>query len=500
MLLAFSNCFKIPELRQRILFTLAMIVIIRIGAAIPCPGVNAAVLGEFFKTVIDRQQQGSVIGLFNLFGGGALENCAIFSLGIMPYISASIMMQLVTAVVPSMGKMAREEGGRQKITQYTRVMTIALCLFQGYLFARGFETPAKIPLLQGIGDIEARIGRLVPDPGLIFEMVTVISLTTGTMLLMWLGEQITDKGIGNGISMVITVGIVARIPAALVQGFQKLVPPAGSGVEPANPLMLVAMLAFLFAVIAGTIAVTQAMRKIPIQYAKQVRGNKVYGGQSSFLPLKVNYAGVMPIIFAQSLLLFPPMVLGFLFHDAPWAHSFTNSMNEGSLYYFLYGGMILFFSYFWVATQFNPVQIADDLKKHGGFIPGVRPGQPTSEFLDFSMTRLTLAGAVFLTILAVLPMMLRRSFGIPYMTAQFFGGTSLLIMVGVMLDTMRQTETYLLQRHYDGFLKKGRLRGRSSTGVGAQGQTMDESGLVWLYVGIAIIVIAGATLSLLKSY
>jgi preprotein translocase subunit SecY len=499
MLQAFTNCFKIPELRMRILFTLAMIVIVRIGAAIPCPGVNSAVLGEFFKTVIDRQAQGSVIGLFNLFGGGALENCAIFSLGIMPYISASIMMQLVTAVVPSIGKMAREEGGRQKITQYTRVMTIALCLFQGYLFARGFEHPGKIPLLQGIGDIEARMGPLVPDTGLIFEIVTVICLTAGTMLLMWLGEQITDKGIGNGISMVITVGIVARIPAALVQGFQKLVPPAGSNVEAANPLMLVGMMAFLFLVIAGTIAVTQAMRKIPIQYAKQVRGNKMYGGQNSFLPLKVNYAGVMPIIFAQSLLLFPAMILNFLFPGSIWAHNLANALNDGTLYYAIYGSMILFFSYFWVATQFNPVQIADDLKKHGGFIPGIRPGQPTAEYLDFCMTRLTLAGAVFLTVLAVLPMMLRRSFGIPYMTAQFFGGTSLLIMVGVMLDTMRQTETYLLQRHYDGFLKKGRLRGRSSSGVGAQGQPLEESSMVWLYVGIAILAIAGVTLSLLKS-
>jgi preprotein translocase subunit SecY len=498
MLAAFSNCFKIPELRQRILFTLAMVFIVRVGAAIPCPGVNAAVLGEFFNQVIDQQAQGSVIGLFNLFGGGALENCAVFSLGIMPYISASIMMQLLTAVIPSFGKMAREEGGRQKITQYTRYLTIALCLFQGYLFAKGFEDPQSIPLLQGIGEIEARMGPLVPNPGRMFEIITVISLTAGTMLMMWLGEQITDKGIGNGISMVITVGIVARVPAALVQGFQKLVPPAGSGAEPASPLIIVALLGFLFLVVAGTIALTQALRKIPIQYAKQIRGNKIYGGQSSYLPLRVNYSGVMPIIFAQSILLFPAMIIGFMFPESAWAHDFSNMLNDGLLHYTLYALMILFFSYFWVATQFNPVQIADDLKKHNGLIPGYRPGQPTAEFLDYTMTRLTLAGAIFLMVLAILPKFLQTIMQVPFTTAQFFGGTSLLIMVGVMLDTMRQTETYLLQRHYDGFLKKGKLRGRATMGVGAQGQAVNEASLMWLYVGIAALVLFGITVSLIK--
>jgi preprotein translocase subunit SecY len=499
MLSAFTNSFKIPELRQRIIFTLAMVIIVRIGAAIPCPGVNSAVLSQFFNHVVDQASSGSagnVIGLFNIFSGGALENCAIFSLGIMPYISASIMMQLLTAVVPSMGKLAREEGGRQKITQYTRIFTIALCLFQGYLFAIGFEHPDRIPLLRGIADIEASVGPLVPDPGLAFRFICVVSLTAGTMLLMWLGEQITDKGIGNGISMVITVGIVARMPAGLVQGFQKVFPTTANADTTSVPILLVViLLAFVFAVVAGTIAITQAMRKIPVQYARQVRGNKVYGGQTSFLPLKVNYAGVMPIIFAQSILVFPSMILGFMFPNSIWVASITHELNNGLTHYILYGGMILFFSYFWVATQFNPIQIADDLKKHGGFVPGVRPGQPTAEFLDFTMTRLTLAGAVFLTFLAVLPMLATQTLQIPYITAQFFGGTSLLIMVGVMLDTMRQMETYLLQRHYDGFLKKGRLRGRSSMGnVGAQGQSLDESSMMLIYIGVAALLFSAAVI------
>jgi preprotein translocase subunit SecY len=500
MLSAFANCLKIPELRQRILFTLAMVFVVRIGAAIPCPGVNPTVLGEFFKTVIDQQAQGSVIGLFNLFSGGALENCAIFSLSIMPYISASIMMQLMTVVVPSLGKLAREEGGRQKITQYTRLFTVALCLFQGYLLAVGFEKPDSIPFLHGIGEVITRMGMpLVTDPGWPFRIITVISLTTGTMLLMWIGEQITDRGIGNGISVVITVGIVARLPAALLQGFQSMFSPM-EGQQKINPMLIVLLLAFLFAVIAATIAITQAMRKVNVQYAKQVRGNKVYGGQTSFLPLKVNYAGVMPIIFAQAILLFPSMIIGFMFRDNPTAAKIATSLGEhGTLYFFLSTAMILFFSYFWVATQFNPVQIADDLKKYGGFIPGVRPGQPTSDYLDYAMTRLTLAGAVFLAVLALLPTVVQNGLRIPQITAQFFGGTSLLIMVGVMLDTMRQMETHLLQRHYDGFLKKGRIRGRSTGGMGAQSQSMDSSGLVWLLAGIGIIVIMGVTIALFYS-
>jgi preprotein translocase subunit SecY len=499
MLSAFKNSLKIPELRQRIIFTLCMVVIVRMGAAIPVPGVNPKVLGEFFRSVVDQSTGGTVIGMFNLFSGGALENCALFSLSIMPYISASIMMQLLTAVIPSLAKKAREEGGRQMITQYTRVLTLALCLFQGYLLAKGFESPESIHQLSGIKSAVASYGQLVPNPGLLFELTTVISLTTGTMLLMWLGEQITEKGIGNGISLVITVGIVSRLPGALVQGWQVIHPTAGSTQEPISPLILVVLLAFLFGVIAATIAVTQAMRKVAVQYAKQVRGNKVYGGQTSYLPLKVNYAGVMPIIFAQAILLFPSMMITFIFgNEVQWVHKLTDALNDGWVHYSLYGAMILFFSYFWVATQFNPVQISDDMKKHGGFIPGVRPGQPTADFLEYSMTRLTLAGAVFLTFLAVLPMMVQKFMHVPQLTAQFFGGTSLLIMVGVMLDTMRQTETYLLQRHYDGFLKKGRLRGRSAFGQTQAGQAAESNGLIYLGAVVGLIVIAGIVITLIK--
>jgi preprotein translocase subunit SecY len=496
MLQALINCFKIPELRQRIIFTLALVVVVRIGASIPCPGINPLVLGEFFKQVIDSQDQGSVIGLFNLFSGGALENCAIFSLTIMPYISASIVMQLATGVIPSLGKMVREEGGRQKITQYTRIGTLILCVVQGYLLAVSFENPANIPIFSGIDQVIQRMGPLVPEPGIAFRVMTVITLTAGTMFLMWIGEQITDKGIGNGISLIITVGIVARLPAALVAGWQVFVPPAGSGQEPISPFVLFLLLAFLFAVIASTIALTQAVRKVSVQYAKQVRGNRVYGGQTSFLPLKVNYAGVMPIIFASAILLFPASILGFLFPGSPTANKISAMLATGWLHYALYAGMIFFFSYFWVAMVFNPIQIADDMKRHGGFIPGVRPGETTAQFLDYSMTRLTFAGAIFLTVLAVLPMVVQNFLGIPSITAQFFGGTGLLIIVGVMLDTMRQAETYLLQRHYDGFLRKGKIKGRTTTAMGGGTNAISERQIAWLLVIIAVIALAGVVLSI----
>jgi preprotein translocase subunit SecY len=501
MLSAFANCFKIPELRQRILFTLALIVIVRIGAAIPCPGIDTNVLAQYFHHVVEQQQTNSVIGLFNLFSGGALQNCAVFTLGIIPYISASIMLQLMTAVVPQLSKLAREEGGRQKITQYTRYATIAICLVQGYFYAKQFEHPEHSQLLSGIAAITSQFGPLVPNPGPTFEFTTVVSLLSGTLLLMWLGEQITDKGIGNGISMVITVNIVSRLPAALFQGWAMIRPAPGSNTESNVPVIaFTIMLFFLLCVIAGTIAITQAQRKITVQYAKQVRGNKVYGGQSSFLPLKVNYSGVMPIIFAQSLLIVPAFMLQILpVSNSLWARDLVSSLSPGgTIYYSFYVGMIFFFSYFWVSFMFNPIQIAEDVKRHGGFIPGVRPGAPTADFLDYTMTRLTLAGAVFLAVLALLPQIAQHYAQVPPLTSQFFGGTSLLIMIGVMLDTMRQMETYLLQRHYDGFLKKGRIRGRS-TGPSAplgQGATVQTGNYVWLYAFIATVLIIGSVLSL----
>src|ERR1700676_745081 len=493
MVSAFLNTVKIPELRRRILFTLAVIVIVRLGAAITTPGVNQAVLQEWFRTS-SQATGGGVAALLNLFSGGALENCAVFSLGIMPYISASIMLQLLTAVVPQLGRLAREDGGRQKIMQLTRYATVGLCIFQGYLLAVSFQHPESYhTMLPGITDTINRLGiPLVEDLGMTFRIVTVLSLTTGTLFLMWLGDQITERGIGNGISLIITIGIVARLPAALAQAWKTFVPSTETGTSQVNPAILVLMVAFLFIVIAAVIAVTQGVRKITVQYAKRVVGRKMYGGQTQYMPLKVNYAGVMPIIFAWALLLFPTTIVGLAFKNSPTAAKIATALNTGWPHYVVLAAMIFFFSYFWVATQFQPAQIADDLKKYGGYMPGVRPGKPTSDFLDFTMTRLTFAGAFFLTIIAVLPSLLSQSLQVPMITAQFFGGTSLLIIVGVMLDTMRQVETHLIQRYYDGFLRKGRIRGRSFDRASyARGEAAGSGALMWLYVGIAVIVIGG---------
>ena len=496
MISAFTNIFKIPELRQRVLFTLAMIVIVRAGSAITTPGVNAEILREWFRNVADAQSAGGVASLFNLFSGGALAHCAIFSLGIMPYISASIMMQLLTAVIPQLGKLAREDGGRRKIMQYTRYATIALCIFQGFLHAKSFENPQANPFLPGIMDTINRLGMdLVPEPGLAFQLMTVITMTAGTMFLMWLGDQITERGIGNGVSLIITVGILAQLPAGLIQAWRTFVPTAPGAQANVSPIVLVLLCLFLVLVIAAVIAVTQAQRKISIQYAKRVVGRKVYGGQTQYMPLKINYAGVMPIIFAQAILLFPSTIINMAFPQNRTAQEIANLLAVGWLHYVLYGVMIFFFSYFWVATQFQPVQIADDLKKYGGFIPGVRPGKPTADFLDYTMSRLTFAGAIFLTIIAVMPQLLAQALKVPYMTAQFFGGTGVLIIVGVVLDTMRQVETHLLQRHYDGFLRKGKIRGaREQRPRLSSGQVLDDSSLVFIYASLGILVIAGVTI------
>jgi preprotein translocase subunit SecY len=319
-------------------------------------------------------------------------------------------------------------------------------------------------------------------------------MTAGTLFLMWLGDQITDRGIGNGTSLIITVGILAQLPAGLLQAWRTFVPSGANAAATVNPIVLALMFAFLVLVIAAVIAVTQAQRKISIQYAKRVIGRKVYGGQTQYMPLKVNYAGVMPIIFAQAILIFPSTILKMAFPQSQMASDLADMLTSGWLHYTLYGIMIFFFSYFWVATQFQPAQIADDLKKYGGFIPGVRPGKPTADFLDFTMTRLTFAGALFLTIIAVMPQALYQGLNLPYTAAQFFGGTGLLIIVGVVLDTMRQIETHLLQRHYDGFLRKGRLRGGKDYQGSSSGGVVGESSLVWFYVIAAILIIAGTTI------
>ncbi|MEI8234284.1 MAG: preprotein translocase subunit SecY [Verrucomicrobiota bacterium] len=502
MISAFTNTFKIPELRNRVLFTLLLLVVIRLGAAIACPGVDASVLHEWFNFEAKRQAGGSSFAaLFNLFSGGAMENCAIFSLGVMPYISASIMMQLLTAVIPKLAKLAKEDGGRQKIMQYTRYATIALCLGQGYALALTFQNPGSSPFLPGIVDTIARLGRpLVVNDGIGFLLPAVIALTTGTMLMMWIGDQITDRGIGNGMSLIITIGIVARLPAGLIQVWHTFIPSEGAR-QTVQPMALVAMIAFFIFVVAAVICVTQAQRKIAVQYAKRVVGRKQTGGGTQYMPLKVNYAGVMPIIFGQALLMFPSQIAQLpILKQSDFAQKAANALMDGPVHYSVYAAMIFFFSYFWVATQFQPQQIAEDLKKYGGYIPGVRPGKPTADYLDFSMTRLTFAGAIFLTIIAILPQMLTRSLGVPYMAASFFGGTSLLIMVGVVLDTMRQIETHLIQRHYDGFLRKGRLRGRFERTPTGFGEAVQQGAMIWAWVALAAVVLVAVVLFVAHGY
>jgi len=492
MISAFANTFKIPELRSRILFTLLIIVVVRFGAVITLPGVDANVLEDWYQQAQEQSDGGrgiaAMLALMNVFSGGGLQNSALFALGIMPYISASIMMQLLTAVVPQLSKLQREDGGRQKISLYTRYVTIVLCVFQGWMLAKSLVTPEANPFLRNIAQESTR--ELVPDGGLGFIISTVIIITAGTMFLMWLGDRITEQGVGNGVSVIITVNIIFALPGALFQVYQTYV--EASAGNPLRPFQLVALLAFLFFVVAAVISITQAQRRIPISYAKQVRGGKMYGGQNQHMPLKVNYAGVMPIIFAQAILMFPSQIIGWAFPDKAWAQNLSMALGSGTgmAYYVLTGLMIFFFSYFWVATMFKPNQIADDLKKNGGYIPGVRPGRATAEFLDRTMGRLTFAGAIFLTIIAILPPILSALMGVPPLAAQFFGGTGLLIMVGVLLDIMRQVETHLIQRHYDGFLRKGKIRGRFDRPVG-KGMAASGGKMIWLLVSAAILIIAG---------
>jgi preprotein translocase subunit SecY len=450
----FANCFKIPELKSRITFTMVVLGICRLAAYIRIPGLDGAALSAYLA---QNASSGGVMNIYSMFTGGALENCAVGALGIMPYISATIVMQLLTAVVPTLSKLAREEGGRVKIIKYSRYLTVLLCVGQGLFMAFSWENPQTI--------FSGFPGRLVLyDNVWWYRFQTVLILTTGTLLLMWLGEQITERGIGNGISLIITIGILSRLPAAgqaLVDMFH---PPAGIEAH-FNLGHALALVLLLVAVVAGVIAVTQAQRKIPVQYAQRAVGRKIYSGGTSFLPLRLNFAGVMPIIFAQAILMVPQKLFQMIGATVPSLKFLTKisaTLTEGAFVYLtVYTLMILFFSYFWTATQFNELQIADDLKKNGGYVPGVRPGQATSNYLHNAMSRITLAGAVFLTVIAVIPIILARQMQIPYTVATFFGGTSMLILVGVLLDTMRQMESHLMMRHYDGFLKGGRGSGGS---------------------------------------
>ena len=455
----FQNCFKIPELRSRIIFTAVVLLVARVIALTPVPGLDRVLLAEYFSAQQAKGAAGTggVLGLYSLFTGGALEQCAVGALGIMPYISATIFIQLLTAVVAPLGKLAREEGGRAKLIAYGRYLTVLLSIGYGLAVTIGWENPSNA--FQGFS------GALITMDNLwVYRFQTVVVLTSGTLLLMWLGEQITERGIGNGVSLIITIGILARLPSA-VRSMLSMFGQEGSVSQKFLQFALLLML--LAIVVAGVIAITQGQRKIPVQYAQRAVGRKIMSGGTSFMPLRVNYAGVMPVIFAQAILMFPGMIFEKLagslspgFFKNLSVYAANHLAREGVLYLLLYSLMILFFSYFCVATQFNELQVADDLKKNGGYIPGVRPGASTSDFLHRTMSRITLAGAVFLMIIAVIPIIMSAQLKIDPLVSQFFGGTSLLITVGVLLDTMRQMESYLLMRHYDGFLKKGKVRGR----------------------------------------
>jgi preprotein translocase subunit SecY len=495
MISAFANTWKIPELRDRILFTLALIVIIRLGVHITLPGVDATVIKAWMDSLKnqDPASGGGITALLTVFSGGGLQQAGIFALGIMPYISASIMVQLMTAVVPKLSRLAREDGGRQKITQYTRYLTIIIALVQGFFVAKSLTNPGNIPYMSGI----EKFGELVPNPDYIWMTLTVLTIVAGTVLLLWIADQITEKGIGNGTSIIITVNIISALPGALIQAW-KFFTDKGNAF---NAMWMVVMIVLLLVVIAATIAITQAQRRIAVQYAKRVVGRKQFGGQTQYLPLKVNYAGVMPIIFASAVLSLPPMMLQWFFAGQGWATKLYGELVGGGTWYYVLGGLGIFlFSYFWVAMMFQPSQIAEDLKRNGGYIPGVRPGKPTADFLDFTMTRLTFAGAIFMVVLFVLPVLTGVTVGLPpsSLVLQFFGGTSLLIMVGVVLDVMRQVETQLLQKHYDGFLRKGKLKGRYDR-LNQTSGAAPKTAIVYLWTVIAVLIVIGITAYIYKS-
>ena len=498
MFSAFTNSLKIPELRSRIFYTLSLLFVARVGAHIPLPGIDPAPLQKFFAEQAGGTG-GALVGLYNMFTGGALVKGAIFALGIMPYISASIIFQLMTAVVPALSRLQQEgDVGRQKLTQYMRYATVIICLVQGTLLIWALEQPGR--LFPGYD--ENVYGAIVVVGKLGFLITSVIFMTAGTMLLMWLGEQITQRGIGNGVSLLITVGILADIPNAAVATYNLFFRPVGTGQSLGLPAAVVMGVLFV-AVTMGIIMVVQGQRKIPVQYAKRVVGNKVMGGQSSFLPLKVNYSGVMPVIFASAILLFPQQIFSQL--GAAFNIKFLSEISQNLLrghwsYYLIDTVLIMFFSYFWVSVMFKPIQIADDLKKYGGYIPGVRPGEPTAQFLDFIMTRLTLAGAIFLTVIAVMPDVLLFELNVPQRIAVFFGGTGMLITVGVILDTMRQIETFLLQRHYDGFLKKGRIRARSANPQGMTGDALSSDAIMKLALPMLVLLLLGVGIAAYRHF
>ncbi len=426
----FQNLFKIPELKRRILFTLGLLAIYRVGVAIPVPGIDSAALADIFARYKD-----TVLGVFNMFSGGALERLSVFALGIMPYISSSIILQLLTVVIPYLEQLKKEGAqGQKKITQYTRYGTVILSIIQGLGISVGLEK-------MGVAMI----------PGWPFRIMTVITLTAGTAFIMWLGEQITERGIGNGISLIIFAGIVARLPTAIGNTFRLL------STGELSIFAILILLVLMLAVVGFIIYVEQGQRRIPVQYAKRMVGRKMYGGQSTHLPLKINTSGVIPPIFASSIIMFPATIANFI--DIPWVKTISSSLTPGGLFYsIVYVAFIFFFCYFYTAVTFDPDDVAENMKKNGGFIPGIRPGKRTAEYIDRVLTRITLGGAIYVSAVCVLPSILISKFNVPF----YFGGTALLIVVGVAIDTMGQIESHMLTRHYEGFLKRGggRMKGR----------------------------------------
>lgn len=434
MLDGLKNISKVQELQKRILFSFLLLIVYRVGSHVPTPGIDTVALAAFFE-----QAKGSLLGLFDMFAGGALSKLSVFALGIMPYISASIILQLLTVAIPHLEKLSKEgEAGRRKITQYTRYGTVLLSIIQGFGIAVGLENMA--------GPTGASI---VIAPGWGFRLITVITLTAGTAFIMWLGEQITEHGIGNGISLIIFAGIVVRGPEAIINTF-RLLSTGEMGI-----FFVVALIVLMVGVVGVIVFVESAQRRIPIQYAKRVVGNKMYGGQTTHLPLKVNTAGVIPPIFASSIIMFPATIANFIPH--PWMKSVADVLIPGKWgYELLFVGFIVFFCYFYTAVTFNPVEVADNIKKYGGYIPGIRPGKKTAEYIDDVLTKITLSGAVYVSAVCVLPSILISNFNVPF----YFGGTALLIVVGVALDTAGQIETHLLTRQYEGFMKKGQIARR----------------------------------------
>ena len=432
----FQNIFKIPELKKRILFTLGLLIVYRVGVHVPVPGIDSIALASFFA-----QAEGTIFGIFNMFSGGAFERLSVFALGIMPYISASIILQLLTVVIPHLEQLKKEgEQGRKKITQYTRYGTVVLSIIQGFGISVGLESMtspggAPVVLMSGWG----------------FRLLTVITLTAGTAFIMWLGEQITERGVGNGISLIIFAGIVTGLPAAIVNTV-RLLSTGEMGI-----FAILILLVLMIAVVSLIIFVEQGQRRIPVQYAKRVVGRRMYGGQSTHLPLKINTSGVIPPIFASSIIMFPATIGSFV--KVEWIQSVTAAMRPGNpIYELLFIAFIFFFCYFYTAVTFNPVDVADNMKKAGGYIPGIRPGKRTADYIDKVLTRITLGGAIYVSAVCVLPSILISRFNVPF----YFGGTALLIVVGVAIDTVAQMESHMLSRHYEGFLKKGggKMKGR----------------------------------------